>query len=288
MNASFHPLMQRLKDSQESLTHKEWLLSEFIAHNPRKVVFMTIKDLSRAGGASEATVVRFVRRLGYSGYNQFKQDLRDFVDTEMTLVDRMDLQRVAESRTGRVQQVVQESLANLQHFLKSFDHEAYEASIRAMESAARVYVSGSRLSFAPAYYLGWGLSKIRPDVHIIKGSDSTCLDWLVNAPERSLVVIVSTARYPNELNRLGKSARRWGHSLLILADGSLCPLLGIADIGLAVASKNIPTYGDLTILNALIRSMLLELADRLGNTGSDLQSRLEQTYLENDIFFNLT
>jgi hypothetical protein len=34
--------------------------------------------------------------------------------------------------------------------------------------------------------------------------------------------------------------------------------------------------------------MLLELADRLGSTGSDLQSRLEQTYLENDIFFNLT
>jgi len=287
MSLTSHPLMQRLEESQEVLTAKDRVLNDFITSQPRKVVFMTIKELSRAAGVSEATVIRFVRRLGYAGYNQFQQDLRDLVDTEMTLVDRMDLQRHSEGRTSRVQQVVQESIANLQHFLKSFDRQAYEQAIQALESFPRVYVAGSRLSFAPAYSLGWGLTKVRSDVHILKGSDSSSLDWLVNSPQASLVAIVSTTRYPNELNRLGKSAKRLGHSLLVLADSSLCPLLSVSDIGLALPSKNIPTYGDLTIMNAVIRAMLLELADRFDSGGNQLQSRLEQVYLENDVFFNL-
>ena len=36
-------------------------------NNPRKVIFMTTKELSRVARVSEATVIRFVYQLGYKG-----------------------------------------------------------------------------------------------------------------------------------------------------------------------------------------------------------------------------
>ena len=69
-------------------------------------------------------------------------------------------------------------------------------------------MAGSRLSYTFAYYLGWSLTKVRRGVQILKGSDSTTIDWLTNAPDDSLVVVITTSRYPNELIRVGKVARR--------------------------------------------------------------------------------
>ena len=52
--------------------------------------------------------------------------------------------------------------------------------------------------------------------HILKGNDSTCVDWLTIVPPESLIVIIAQPHYPNELITLGKMARRKGHQLFML------------------------------------------------------------------------
>ncbi|MFW6177091.1 MAG: SIS domain-containing protein [Desulfohalobiaceae bacterium] len=139
----------------------------------------------------------------------------------------------------------------------------------------------------PVYFLGWSLAKIRRGIHILKGSDSTSLDWLVNAQQGSLILMISTTRYPNELIRLGKIVKGLDQELIVIADSSHCPLLSFADLYLVAPSTNIPLFGDLTILNTPIRYICLKLARRSKPEFTDYQNQLEQIYLENDIFFNL-
>jgi hypothetical protein len=43
---------------------------------------------------------------------------------------------------------------------------------------------------------------------VIKGSDGTTFDWLTMAPEGTLVAMAATSRYPNELVRIARRARR--------------------------------------------------------------------------------
>ncbi len=84
-------MMKRLVEQQHSLTPKGQVLGKYILDNPRKAVFMTTKELAETCTVSEATVVRFVSQLGYEAYSVFQQSLRDFVDTELTLLDRTDI-----------------------------------------------------------------------------------------------------------------------------------------------------------------------------------------------------
>jgi len=113
--------------------------------------------------------------------------------------------------------LVQE-MDNLKQFYETVDMDTLNRVVDYLATDSPVYVIGSRLSYTFAYYLGWSLTKIRQDVRIVNGSDSTAIDWLTIAAPESLVIIIATTRYPNELIRLGKMVRRLGHTLLVIAD----------------------------------------------------------------------
>ncbi len=280
-------LLQRISSSRMDLTPKARLIGDFILNNPRKVIFMTTRELSRAARVSEATVIRFVNQLGYKGYGDFLQELRDIIDTELTLIDRVGLTDMKAPESERFRRVVYSEIDNLKQLHESLDLDKANRAVELLRDSSAVYVVGSRLSYTFAYYLGWSLTKIRTKVHILRGSDSTCIDFLTIAPEESLVVIFATTRYPNELIRLGKLAKRLGQTLLVITDGALCPLIPFADLSIIAPSRHIPLIGSPTTLSCLINLLVVELAARCGADLKLHQQKLEKVYLENDVLFNL-
>ena len=104
---------------------------------------------------------------------------------------------------------------------------------------------------------------------------------------RCISVIIATSRYPNELIRLGKLAKRLGHTLVVIADSAACPVLQFADHSIVAASKHIPYLGSPTPMSCLINFLVHELASRQGDALKDHQAMLEQSYWENDVLFNM-
>lgn len=285
---SSHPTIKAIVEQHTDLTPKGRVIGDYILENPRKAVFMTAKELSETCDVSEATVVRFVSQLGYGGYGAFRQALRDYVDTDMTLLDRKDLSGLKGPDANRLHRVISEEMENLQYFFEGVDMDVMSAFVDEMEKSPHIYVVGSRLSYTFAYYLGWSLTKIRQNVQILKGSDSTSIDWLTIAPPDSLVIIIATTRYPNELIRLGKLVRRLDRKLLVIADSALCPLKMFAHLSLVAPTKNIPFIGSPTTISCIINYLVQELASRDGEQLEEHQEMLEQIYRENDVLFNLS
>jgi DNA-binding MurR/RpiR family transcriptional regulator len=280
-------LLQRLSANRADLTPKARIIADHILNNPRKVIFMTTKELSRAARVSEATVIRFVNQLGYRGYGDFLQELRDIIDTELTLIDRVGLTDMTAPESERFRRVVYSEIDNLKQLHETLDQDKVKRAVDLLHGSSAVYVVGSRLSYTFAYYLGWSLTKIRTRVQIMRGSDSTCIDFLTIAPAESLVVIFATTRYPNELIRLGKLAKRLNLTLLVITDGALCPLIPFADLSIVAPSRHIPLIGSPTTLACLINFFVVELAARCGANLQVHQEKLEKVYLENDVLFNL-
>jgi DNA-binding MurR/RpiR family transcriptional regulator len=209
------------------------------------------------------------------------------VDTELTLIERVALSNMGGQGKERFRRAVFEEIDNLKQLYETIHTETIERVLDLLEKSPRIYVVGSRLSYTLAYYLGWILMKVRPDVQILKGSDSSSIDWLTIAPSDSLVVIIATSRYPNELIRMAKLARRLGQTLIVIADSHICPLIQFAQLSLVAPSKHIPIFGSLSTLTCLINYLTIELGGRDGARVREHQERLEQSFRENDILFNL-
>jgi len=282
-----HPLIDTITASMDSLTPKGRILGEYIVSEPRKAVFMTTKELAEACEVSEATVVRFVSGIGYDGYSDFQQDLRDFVDTELTLLDRLDISDMQAPGAARFRRTVAEEIDNLQQLYNTLDVETMQTVVDVLNRKAPLHVIGSRLSYSMAYYMGWAMTKVRDNIRILRGSDRTTIDWLTIAPSDSVTVIVATSRYPNELIRLGKLVKRLGHTLVVITDSAACPVLQFADHQLIALSKHIPYLGSPTPMSCLINFLVHELASRQGEMLKAHQAKLEQSYWENDVLFNM-
>jgi DNA-binding MurR/RpiR family transcriptional regulator len=281
------PLVKKIIEGRNSLTPKGRILAEFVVKNTQKAVFMTTRELAAACNVSEATVVRFVSQLGCSGYGEFIQALRELVDTDLTLLDRADLADISDPQGNSFRRMVSQEIDNLKLLYEGVDLDIVDRIVTFLNEIPNVYVVGSRLSYAMAYFMGWSLSKIRPDIHILKGSDTTTIDRLTIAPSDSLVIVIATSRYPNHLIKVGKWARRRGQSLVVITESSLCPVVQFAHLALVAPLKHIPFVGSLTPLYCLINYMVIELARLRGNKFKAHQEKLEQSFLENDTLFNL-
>lgn len=287
MNDALHPVITDITNKLDSLTPKSQTLGNYIMQNPSKVVFMTTKELAETCEVSEATVVRFVASIGYHGYSEFQQALKDFVNTGMSLPERVNMKSIKEPGLDRLHRGILEELNNLKYMYETIDVEKMNQFVEYLDERENIFVTGSRLSYTFAYYLGWSLTKIRKGIHVLKGSDSTTIDFLTNAPENSLVILTAATRYPNELIKLSKLVRRLGHTLLVLTDSSISPVIQFANLSLVVPSRSIPFIGNVSNMLCVIQYIVQELASRKGKSLQKHQEQLEQVYMENDILFNL-
>jgi len=280
-------ILESILQLRNQLTPKGKLLGDYIVGFSRKVVFMTTRELAKSCNVSESTVVRFVSRLGYGTYSQFQQVLRDYVDTESTLLERLDMTDPQAPESERFRRIIYQEMDNLKQLLKTLDMEIFDRVIIMLKNSPDIYVIGSRISYAYAYYLGWSLTRIRKNIRILKGSDTTTLDWLGMADPESVVVIMATSRYPNELIKTAKYAMRLGIKIVLITDSAKCPLIQFSHESVIAPSRYIPFTGSPMAISCLINFISFELANLVGNDVKEHQKKVEQNYLENDIFFNL-
>jgi DNA-binding MurR/RpiR family transcriptional regulator len=277
-----------INTNYSKLTSKGKMLAEYVLSNPDKAVFMTTRELAAAVGASEATVVRFVRKLKYDSYATFIKALRKLIDMELTLIERNQLANsVLRNEDSELERITSQDIENIRAMTKKIDLSEVKKIKKILNDAEAVYIVGSRLSYAPAYYMGWILTKIRNNISIFKGSDRTTIDQLIFASKQSAIVVIATSRYPNELIKMGKLVKRNKLKLILLTDSLSCPLVQFSDHTLIAPSKTIPFLGNpaslISLINYLVHSMASDMSK---NTLKKHQEKLEQAYIENDILFN--
>ncbi len=61
-----------IRSKYKDLSEKERLIANHILANPRDSVHPSVEELADIIGISQSTMVRFVRKLGYSGYQRFR------------------------------------------------------------------------------------------------------------------------------------------------------------------------------------------------------------------------
>jgi len=217
----------------------------------------------------------------------FIKALRELIDTELTLIDRNRLiNPVVRSEDSELERITNQDIENIRAMSKNIDLSEVKKIRKILKKSEAVYIVGSRLSYAPAHYMGWTMAKIRKNVSIFKGSDRTTIDRLIYASQKSSVVVIATSRYPNELIRIGKLVKRYKLKLILLTDSSSCPLVQFSDHVLIAPLKTIPFLGNPASLISLINYLVHTLALDMGKELKNHQEKLEQAYLENDILFN--
>lgn len=133
-----------VESKKPNMTKLEIKICEFIFKNTDSVIHMSITSLALKCGVSEATIVRFTRKLGYCGYNDFKVALAQEISQNVEIGNIMvagDIQKndTIETIAKKYYEV---NVNSLQHTMALMNYGEIEKSAQIIMAAKKVHFLG--------------------------------------------------------------------------------------------------------------------------------------------------
>jgi len=234
---SIHPvLVEKLKQAIDSLTPRQRGLAEYILQNPESLAFLTITDLAKKVGVSEATITRFCGTLGYEGYAHLCREVQETIQSELSTVGRFQLVRtmgrhsVETQSSSAFERVLSNEIDNLINLNQNIRTADFYRCIDLMAEADRICVIGSMASSCLAGYLGYMLEKVFPRVDVLHGHGGVAAAVCNSLDQRSLVFLLSFPRYPKVTVELGQLAAQKKAKIVAITNSPISPVVPLATI----------------------------------------------------------
>jgi DNA-binding MurR/RpiR family transcriptional regulator len=147
-----------ISDALPKLKGSAQKVAEFILNSPQETINLTITELGARAGVSEASISRFARSLGYSGFHALKIRLAEDIVSPMLIVHE-DLMPDDEPATA-VQKAMTVGLRSLEDTIRILEMPVLEAAIRALCDARQIELFASGNSIPIAMDFNFRLTKI--------------------------------------------------------------------------------------------------------------------------------
>lgn len=209
----------------KSLSRPELEILKFAYEHTEEVLDMSIQRLAEQTAYSPATILRFCKKLGYSGFSEFKYALR----AELREKDGEISTRSGREFTSGM--MIDALSSNVQATFKLIQEEQLNQAFRYLDSGCPIYLwsPGGLTSVAVEYFEKLLLSIGRQEVYFIE-SVKMFEHILRNRPQESLLILISTSgKYPTTI-RLGKIAKVNGIPILAISPYTSNEVADLADV----------------------------------------------------------
>jgi DNA-binding MurR/RpiR family transcriptional regulator len=219
-------IAEKIKQQFDQFTPAERELANSLIANYPMAGLVTIKELAKSANVSTPTVMRTVKKLGFKGYSDFQNTLRD--ELQQTLSgpiikhDHWASDVPAEHILGQFANAV---TTNLRQSLKQIDHESFDQVVELLsEKQHDIHIIGGRITHAFADYLQTHLQVIRKNVHMLPTSSSLWPHHLLNVNQGDVLIIFDIRRYEADLLELAKLASEREVKIVLFTDQWLSPI----------------------------------------------------------------
>lgn len=232
----------RMSAAYPALSKSHRRIADFVLARPLDVVAMSIEGLAQSSGSSTATITRFVRAAGYSGYAEFREKIVSdfqFVPEEILAVD--DMGKETGQRILSLHSLLADNADNIRDTIANIDNATSSGFIAALINAKRIIILGTGASHYAATFLEEGLAlyteKSVSNI-LSRGASEYSNNFVRSVDEGDVVIAVSMPRYSNNTVQLSKAAKEKGALILAITDSPTSPLVPVADIILFAPARN--------------------------------------------------
>ena len=246
-------IIVKLRFVMPSLSKTERNVAEALMENPEQICEETLAEFGARIHGSDASIIRFCRKMGYSGYTELKMAIsKAFGENRDVLVEDV---KPTDSVLDNLKQIYQSNVQILQDTMLLASNE-YEAAVTAIMNAHIVnfFGAGDAGVIAKLFEFKFKRCGIRcsaqedPVFQLIEAQ---------NMDHGDVAIIISyTGRSYNVLNA-AKAAKEKGATIISITKMSKSPLVEISDINLFIATSDF-TLGKEIIIRRTAEQMILD------------------------------
>ena len=205
----------------DSFFEAEKKIADYIMEHKEQAVDMTVGELAKASGTSDATVSRFCRRCGFKGFQNLKLTLaREILEEEHQSqevtndIDRTDLEQ-------SLKNILANKIAELTETIKMMDIK----NLAAVGNTIPVALDG-------AFKLNQlGIPAVAGDIWEAQAA------YAFNLGPEDVVLIISNSGSSKRLETLALGAKENGSTLVLITNNRESPLAQICDYKIITATR---------------------------------------------------
>lgn len=261
----------RIHQMRYSFKTAEKMLADYILNNQEIVISETMEGMAESSGVSYSTVYRFYRKLGFSGFRQFKESLIfDFLNSN-------EVSSLIHSFSFRENKTIEEICENVIKLAYKVLEDSYTIfDINEMSVVVDKLISARRICF-----IGVGISGLcaryaycrffRKGLNCVSDIDATLFKMQVSLlSEGDLLFAISSSGRTQTIVEAARLAKNNGVTVVGLSDFAITPLSKASNYNLHTTSRNIDLMSDIdmplitgqiTIIDMLYMCCTMKMGD---------------------------
>ncbi|WP_436374679.1 MurR/RpiR family transcriptional regulator [Cytobacillus sp. BC1816] len=225
-------LLHGIACTMEKFTSSESELAKYIIENPDEISQMSINQIAKKIHISPATITRFCQKISFSGFNEFKHELKRYIDLRNKPAVSSDIKEI-----DYFSNLYQNHLEIIETTFRKMTYLDIQQAVSLLTDAKKVHVYGIGNSGIAAQEFKWKFFRIGIQVESITDPHQAVMDAALSS-DGNLVIGISVSGKTKEVIDAVKIAKRQGASVLAITSDKTSELSQLADLSLLVMSKS--------------------------------------------------
>jgi DNA-binding MurR/RpiR family transcriptional regulator len=273
-------LAERIRQAMACFTPSEKRAAHALLSHYPFAGLGTVAEFAARAGISAPSVLRFVTRLGFSGFPDFQRHLKHELAAQLQSPLAKSTPSGTDQGAPDLRSYAEAVISNIQATVATIAPAEFEAVAALLGDCRRpVHFTGGRFTGALARYAESHFRIVRSQVHGIDGQPALWRDRMIEIGRRDVIVAFDIRRYQEDVIALCETAASQGATIVLLTDPWLSPIARVArhvlPAPVSVPSNWDSSAGLLLLVEALVASVTkrlwatarprMEAAERLRN-----------------------
>lgn len=260
-------------------------IASYILSHYDKAVYMTASKLGAAAHVSESTVVRFAFEMGFDGYPELQDALKEMIKSKLTAVQRIHVADEQLGGTDILSKVMNADIDKIRRTMEETSRADFEGAVDSIVAAKTIYIIGARSALVLARFMNLYFNIIFDNVKLIDTTSSTeMFEQIMRIGKGDVIIGLSFPRYSKRSAKALSFASKNGAKVISITDSRSSPIAEMADYFLQ-ARSDMASFVDslvapLSLINALTVAVGLRKKEELTRTFE----RLESIWDEYDVY----
>jgi len=218
-----------MEQNKQGFTKSDSKIYEYIIANPEQVIFHSLTELSEASGVAEATVLRFFRKLGFKGFQDFKFLFAQEVHADSN--HKHDETYMEKIRTNMIQ--------SIEDTFDMIDVQTLESCVDVINQSQDVVIFGIGSSGIAGLDMQNRLMRIGKHVSVFTDPHFQVMR-ASSLNEKSVVIAISLTGSTKDIVDTVEIAKEKNATVIALTNYTKSPLTKFADYILLTSAKENP------------------------------------------------
>ncbi|MFW6120767.1 MAG: MurR/RpiR family transcriptional regulator [Petrotogales bacterium] len=266
-----------IKGKYSTFSESEKKVAKYIYERPDDVIHYTITELARFSEASEATVYRLIKKLGFSGYQDFKISLA----RELSIPKEGSPEDSKKDLKSFVKSVIDSNMNLIKQISSVLDIKSVEKAVKLIEESKRIFffAVGRSSSVAQSASLNFALLGLSSNYY----SDPHAQVMVASSMDEDDIVIgVSHTGTIRDTCKSLQIAHGAGAKTIAITSGINSPITNEADVVLYTATSDpsensfiVNRIGEFLVLEVIYRCVLVNFENNLKKHFNKLEKALK-------------